>query len=142
MSFQSVRDLNVKGHRVFLRADLNVPLKDGKIGDATRIRETLPTLRCLLEGGASVVMASHLGRPEGKGFEAAYSAAPVAALFKYFGKNGSGNFPFPDFPAGGKVVLTITGNGLKDPDTAKHAVTTPVETEANAQAIREALGKA
>ena len=79
MSFQSVRDLDVKGHRVFLRADLNVPLKDGKIGDATRIRETLPTLRCLLEGGAAVVMASHLGRPEGKGFEAAYSAAPVAA---------------------------------------------------------------
>ena len=53
MSFQSVRDLDVKGHRVFLRADLNVPLKDGKIGDATRIRETLPTLRCLLEGGAA-----------------------------------------------------------------------------------------
>jgi phosphoglycerate kinase len=82
MSFQSVRDLDVKGHRVFLRADLNVPLKDGKIGDATRIRETLPTLRCLLEGGAAVVMASHLGRPEGKGFEAAYSAAPVAAWLR------------------------------------------------------------
>lgn len=79
MAFQSVRDLEVKGHRVFLRADLNVPLKDGHITDDTRIRETLPTLRCLLEGGASVVLASHLGRPEGKGFEAAYSAAPVAA---------------------------------------------------------------
>jgi len=79
MGFRSVRDLAVKGHRVFLRADLNVPLKDGKITDATRIRETLPTLKCLLDGGAAVVMASHLGRPEGKGFEAAYSAAPVAA---------------------------------------------------------------
>ena len=82
MSFQSVRDLDVKGRRVFLRADLNVPLKEGKITDATRIRETLPTLKCLLEGGASVVMASHLGRPEGTGFEAAYSAAPVAAWLK------------------------------------------------------------
>jgi phosphoglycerate kinase len=82
MGFQSVRDLDVKGHRVFLRADLNVPLKEGKITDATRIKETLPTLKCLLEGGASVVMASHLGRPEGKGFEAAYSAAPVAAWLK------------------------------------------------------------
>jgi len=82
MGFQSVRDLNVKGRRVFLRADLNVPLKEGHITDATRVRETLPTLKCLLEGGASVVLASHLGRPEGKGFEAAYSAAPVAAWLK------------------------------------------------------------
>ena len=82
MGFQSVRDLDVKGHRVFLRADLNVPLKEGKITDATRIKETLPTLKHLLDGGASVVMASHLGRPEGKGFEAAYSAAPVAAWLK------------------------------------------------------------
>jgi len=82
MGFQSVRDLNVKGHRVFLRADLNVPLKEGRITDATRIRETLPTLTCLLDGGASVVLASHLGRPEGKGFEAAFSAAPVAAWLK------------------------------------------------------------
>jgi len=82
MGFQSVRDLDVKGHRVFLRADLNVPLKEGRITDATRIKETLPTLKLLLDGGASVVMASHLGRPEGKGFEAAYSAAPVAAWLK------------------------------------------------------------
>jgi phosphoglycerate kinase len=82
MGFRSVRDLDVKGHRVFLRADLNVPLKDGKITDATRVRETLPTLKFLLDGGASVVLASHLGRPEGKGFEAAYSAAPVAAWLK------------------------------------------------------------
>ncbi len=82
MGFQSVRDLNVKGRRVFLRADLNVPLKEGRITDATRIQETLPTLKCLLDGGAAVVLASHLGRPEGKGFEAAYSAAPVAAWLK------------------------------------------------------------
>ena len=78
MGFRSVHDLDVKGHRVFLRADLNVPLKEGRITDDTRVRETLPTLKFLLEGGASVVLASHLGRPEGKGFEAAYSAAPVA----------------------------------------------------------------
>ncbi len=82
MGFQSVRDLDVRGHRVFLRADLNVPLKEGRITDATRVRETLPTLKHLLENGASVVLASHLGRPEGKGFEAAYSAAPVAAWLK------------------------------------------------------------
>jgi phosphoglycerate kinase len=85
MGFRSVRDLEVKGHRVFLRADLNVPLKDGRITDDTRVRETLPTLKFLLDGGASVVLASHLGRPEGKGYEAAYSAAPVAAWLRSHG---------------------------------------------------------
>jgi phosphoglycerate kinase len=78
MPFRTLRDLDVKGRRVFLRADLNVPLKDGVIKDATRIQETLPTLRHLLEAGAAVVMASHLGRPAGTGFEAPFSLAPVA----------------------------------------------------------------
>ncbi len=78
MPFRTLRDLDATGLRVFLRADLNVPLKDGVIKDATRIQETLPTLRHLLGQGASVVLASHLGRPAGAGFEAAYSLAPVA----------------------------------------------------------------
>jgi phosphoglycerate kinase len=82
MRFKTLRDLDVKGHRVFLRADLNVPLKDGTITDATRIKETLPTLNLLLESGASVVLASHLGRPKGTGFEAEFSLAPVAAWLK------------------------------------------------------------
>lgn len=79
MGFQSVRDLSVAGKRVFLRADLNVPLHQGAITDATRIESTLPTLDLLLKGGASVVLASHLGRPAGTGFEAAFSMKPVAA---------------------------------------------------------------
>lgn len=82
MSFRTLTTLPLQGRRVFLRADLNVPIKEGQIKDATRIQETLPTLRHLLEGGASVVMASHLGRPEGTGFEAAFSMAPVAAWLK------------------------------------------------------------
>jgi phosphoglycerate kinase len=82
MSFRTLRDFNAASLRVFLRADLNVPLKDGVIGDPTRIRETLPTLKHLLDQGASVVLASHLGRPKGEGFEAAYSAAPVAEWLK------------------------------------------------------------
>src|SRR5215472_4909396 len=82
MAFQSVRDLSIAGKRVFLRADLNVPIKDGSITDATRIEATLPTLDFLLKGGASVVMASHLGRPKGEGFEEAFSMKPVAAWLK------------------------------------------------------------
>jgi phosphoglycerate kinase len=63
---KTVRDVNVRGKRVFLRADLNVPIDDGRITDDTRIRASLPTLVYLLEHGASVVLASHLGRPKGK----------------------------------------------------------------------------
>jgi phosphoglycerate kinase len=66
MNKKTIRDVDVRGKRVFLRADLNVPLDDGKITDDTRIRASLPTLVYLLEHGASVVLASHLGRPRGK----------------------------------------------------------------------------
>jgi len=73
----SLVDLDVAGKRVFLRCDLNVPLKDGKITDDGRIRASLPTINLLLEKGASVVIAAHLGRPKGE-VKAELSLAPVA----------------------------------------------------------------
>jgi len=78
MSKLSIRDLELSGKRVFIRVDFNVPLDDGKVGDDTRVRETLPTLQLAMSKGARVVLASHLGRPKGKP-DPKYSLKPVAA---------------------------------------------------------------
>ena len=76
---RSVKDIDLQGKRVFLRVDFNVPIKEGKLGDETRIRSSLPTIQYALEQGAkSVILASHLGRPKGKP-NPEYSLRPVAA---------------------------------------------------------------
>lgn len=86
MSKKTVRDLDVNGKRVLVRCDFNVPLENGAITDDRRITEALPTVRFLADGGAIVILTSHMGRP--KGVTPSLTLAPVAArLTELLGKN-------------------------------------------------------
>jgi phosphoglycerate kinase len=112
MAKLSIRDLNVTGKRVLMRVDYNVPMeeKDGVmvINDTTRIKETLPTLELLISKGARIILAAHLGRPDGKR-EPSMSLAPVAVqLGKMIGRPVA----FVDETVGDKAEAAVAA--LKD----------------------------
>ncbi|TFH61706.1 phosphoglycerate kinase [Peribacillus frigoritolerans] len=87
MNKKSIKDIELKGKRVFCRVDFNVPMQDGKISDDTRIKAALPTISYLTEQGAKVILASHLGRPKGQVVEELRLAPVAERLSELSGKD-------------------------------------------------------
>lgn len=86
MNKKSVKDIDLKGKRVFCRVDFNVPMKDGQITDETRIKAALPTIQYLVNAGAKVLLASHLGRPKGQVVEELRLTPVAKRLSELLGK--------------------------------------------------------
>ena len=147
-SVADMTEADLKGKKVLIRCDLNVPLKDGVIGDDTRIRASVPTVKYLLEKGASVAMCSHLGRPK-DGPEDKFSLGPVAPrLSELLGKDvvmapdciGDGVTACVDKMADGDVLLLENTRFYKEEE--KNVPEFAEKLAANAGAPRPASPRA
>src|SRR6201991_3169052 len=110
MAFKTLDDLDVRGKRVLVRADLNVPIKDGAVTDATRIERQAPTIRELAEKGAKVIILSHFDRPKGKVVPSMSLKPIVAPLAKAIGRDVA----FADDCVGEKAQAAV--KAMKDGD--------------------------
>jgi phosphoglycerate kinase len=134
MKFRTLHDLAVRGKRVVVREDLNVPMKDGAVGDETRIVAALPTLRYLRDAGARTIVLSHLGRPDGK-VVPSMSLRPVAAEL---GRRLGSTVAFAEDCVG--PVAETAAFGLSDGDVVLlENVRFHAEEEANDPAFARAL---
>src|SRR5687767_15802131 len=106
MPKRSIAEADVRGKRALVRVDFNVPLRDGEVADDTRIRAALPTIQLLLDRGAAVVLATHLGRPRGK-TDPAYSVAPVARHLSELLGQPVGTVPVVAGPAAERAVTAL-----------------------------------
>lgn len=104
---KTVRDVDCKGKKILVRVDFNVPIKEGKVTDDTRIRAALPTINYLLQQGAAVILFSHLGRPKG-GPDSKYSMKPVADYL-----SGLVSAPVKFSPEAAGPVAKVASDGLK-----------------------------
>ncbi|MBD7937013.1 MULTISPECIES: phosphoglycerate kinase [Cytobacillus] len=105
MNKKSVKDVELKGKRVFCRVDFNVPMKEGQITDETRIRAAIPTINYLIDQGAKVILASHLGRPKGQVVEELRLTPVAERLSALLGKNVA----YADEAYGEKVEQAVDG---------------------------------
>ncbi len=136
LKLKRLQDMTVKGKRVLVRVDYNVPMKGSKIEDNARIRETLKTLEYLIDGGAKVVLIAHLGRPKGKP-DPKYTLKPVAEELSKLLKKPVAFAPDCVGPESDKAVAALKAGGVLLLENLRfHA-----EEEANDPAFAKALAK-